>query len=146
MLNLIVSGSQYIYQNLIKKHLVSSSHLKGTRCARSPSEFPAQRFLAGQRAAPGPAPSAGLCPSRAEPSPQPRPERSCTAREHARLLLRKKESLFGFGQLKTKHSGGFEAPSSRNRSHSSQLIWAPCNIFGFSPPLNIHAIGNIYMK
>lgn len=36
MLNLILDGSQYIYQNLIKNHLVSSSHLKGTHFPHGP--------------------------------------------------------------------------------------------------------------
>lgn len=59
MLNLILDGSQYIYQNLIKNHLVSSSHLKGTYFPDSPISIPStalgqqqeqqsQRHLRGQ--------------------------------------------------------------------------------------------------
>lgn len=65
--------SQWIPIHLSKsyqKHLVSSSHLKGRRCARSPSGFPAQRLLPGQRRESGAGASA-ICGAAAEPCPGP---------------------------------------------------------------------------
>lgn len=83
MLNVILRGSQYIYQNLIKNHLVCSSHLKGTEPIRIPgTAVPA-------RPAPGPAPSAGLCPSRA------RSHEVSASQEPTRVLLQKEEPPFG---------------------------------------------------
>lgn len=81
MLNVILRGSQYIYQNLIKNHLVCSSHLKGT------SEFPAQRSLPGQRR--------GQRHLRGCVRAEPAAPRLLQAREPRRVLLQKEESPFG---------------------------------------------------
>lgn len=112
----VKSYSRWIPIHLSKsyqKHLVSSSHLKGRRSARSPSEFPAQRFLPGRgrgrRHRRGRARSRG--PSGSAPPGQPR------------VLIPRHAEPRGSDQLKTKHSALAEAPklrpSSRNRSQSS---------------------------
>lgn len=150
MLNLILSGSQYIYQNLIKNiwfpavtwkaHILHGAHQNSRHSDSCPDS-------AG-RAAAGPAPSAGLRPSRARSAG---PEQSAPRRDPRLLILPKTEPP-GFAYLEIKHAGVSEAPklgpSSRNRSQSSPTAanMSSCNIFGFSPPLNTHAIGNIYMK
>lgn len=151
MLNLILSGSQYIYQNLIKNiwfpavtwkaRVLHGAHQNSRHSDSCPDS-------AG-RAAPGPAPSAGLRPSRAR-SPRPRAILHGRGTHTPGFFTRRSPSGLGswrqnirvYPRLPSWVPPLGIAPGARPQ----QLIWAPFNIFGFSPPLNIHAIGNVYMK
>lgn len=154
MLNLILSGSQYIYQNLIKTiwfaavtwkaHILHGAHQNSRHSDSCPDS-------AG-RAAAGPAPSARLRPSRArsprpcEPLTAPSPEQFRTAEEPTPSHS-PKDGAARVRSSEDKTFGGIWG--SQVGSLLSELLpqqMSSCNIFGFSPPLNIHAIGNIYMK
>lgn len=175
MLNLILNGSQYIYQNLIKNIWLPAVTWTAYIFCTTPSEFPAQWFLLGQQqesittasAIWGASsqlseyqlhPSGAMWGHYANCSKSPLPEKLfIITYNNQHTLILQETNWLELGYLKKKHQAVSET-GSQVQSPPLLIAWACSdslltavnissrNIFGFSPSLNIHAIGNIHMK